>query len=208
VPPPGLPSAVTILFAPNDACPPNGLIVLPAGEISLAVWTQAFVLARDRTMDGLPSAPEISDAIDAVARAAGRRPNSQGFRESFKERRVIELRAMEAATEHLTSAGWEVEDVSATRSYDLHACRGADELHVEVKGTTGDGTAVLLTPNEVALARDKHPATALVVVSDVALTEADDGSPQAEGGSLAMIEPWDPDLAGDLYPTGFHCVLH
>jgi hypothetical protein len=43
---------------------------------------------------------------------------------------------MAVATAYLEGAGWSVENVSTTRSYDLHARRGGEILRVEVKGTT------------------------------------------------------------------------
>jgi hypothetical protein len=114
---------------------------------------------------------------------------------------------MRVATEHLEQSGWRVEDVSTTRSYDLHCTAGAETLYVEVKGTTGDGSAVLLTPNEVAFARERSPATGLLVVSQVVLEAGDEG-PVCSEGVLRLVHPWDPDAGGDLHPMGYRYAFH
>ncbi|MFJ3722749.1 protein NO VEIN domain-containing protein [Streptomyces sp. NPDC090045] len=61
--------------------------------------------------------------------------------------------------------GWTVEKFG--RPYDLRRTRGAEERHVEVKGTTGAATSVELTINEVLHVRDKDNTVDLYVVSDI-----------------------------------------
>ena len=205
--PPMLPPEAEILFQPNAQSPPNGLIAFER-PVDVDVWRAAAAFDMGSSRDGLPSAPEIEDALDATARAAGARPRGQGFRQSHPERQAIDRHAMAVAAAHLEGRGWDVEDVSATRSYDLHCCRGDETLHVEVKGTTGDGSAVLLTPNEVVLARDRHPETALLIVSGVELEQdEDDEEPQAANGAVRLITPWDVEASGTLHPTGFRYLL-
>lgn len=150
----------------------------------------------------------IADAeqeIEVVAnpRRPGRR--GQGFGLSAAQRRAIEIQAVAVATSHLESDGWVVEDVGATRSYDLHATKGSTYLIVEVKGTTSLGESVLLTHNEVQTHRDNYPNTALMVVKGIALTESN-GSPVASGGTLAVHQPWKPE-AKDLQPLSFRYVV-
>lgn len=205
--PPGLPPAVDILFWPNADCPPNDLIVLPTDVSELKDWRAALHADDATSREGLPTAPELEDAVDAVARRAGARGSGQGFRESAKQRRAIELHSMAVAREHLEADDWTVEDVSTTRSYDLHCQRGDEVLRAEVKGTTGDGTAVLLTPGEITAARDEHPETGLLIVSGITL-EGDGDDSVADGGTLVLISPWDPDAAGQLIPLGFRYVLN
>jgi hypothetical protein len=55
---------------------------------------------------------------------------------------------MELAKEHLDADQWEVEDVSASKSFDYIARRGGIELHVEVKGLVGPLPQVLRTTSE------------------------------------------------------------
>jgi hypothetical protein len=86
-----------------------------------------------------------------------------------------------------------VEDVGATRSYDLHcSARGRHDHYVEVKGTTGRLDSVVLTANEVALARKWYPHTALYVVHQVELT-GEPRDPLARGGCVCELNPWLPE---------------
>ena len=120
-------------------------------------------------------------------------------------RKAVELRAMEVAIARLGGAWDHVIDVSATESFDL-LCRSANKtLHVEVKGTTGDGDTIMLTRNEVLHARNQHTQVALYVVSgiDLALTG---GISIASGGTLTCYEPWKVDDFA-LLPLSFQCHL-
>jgi hypothetical protein len=136
----------------------------------------------------LPS--EIADVEESAAEAAGRSNAPRiGFRPNAAQRRAIERRAMDAATEYLASAGWEVENVSRDHSYDLLATLDTSELHVEVKGTTSKGEVVLLTRREVEHHQTAAPNSALIVVSDIRLSGTPQ-APSAEGGDLRVIEPW------------------
>jgi Domain of unknown function (DUF3883) len=151
-------------------------------------------LLRRAVLDAAPSEPgraadEEAD-VEAYVRPRRRAPHL-----SAVERRAIELRAVTVVREELEAAGWTVEDVGATRSYDLH-CSAADGrlLHVEVKGTTGPVTSIMLTANEVELARAKHPRTALYVVHDINLTREPE-APEAIGGTIHKLQPWLPEDA-------------
>jgi len=99
--------------------------------------------------------------------------------------------------------GWQVVDRSIDHPYDLFCQRASEKLHVEVKGTTSDGAAVLLTPNEVEFARYASPEMALLVVSQIRLSADSDGAVIASGGDIELVHPWDIDLDGALEPTGF-----
>ena len=114
---------------------------------------------------------------------------SQGFGLSGPERRVVELRAMEVARKWLVSEGYKVKDVSATDSCDYLATKNRAKIYVEVKGTTGQGLAVNLTKNEVALHKAKYPNTMLLIVSRIDLDKAAD-PPVATGGMLKVTLPW------------------
>ncbi|WP_115861843.1 MrcB family domain-containing protein [Lysobacter silvisoli] len=144
-----------------------------------------------------PSAtdPSVRDAEEAGAVIS--RPTStqggQGFALSADERRAIELRAMRLATTRLQELGFRVEDVSKMGSFDLLATRGDETVRVEVKGTTGNLGAILLTANEVQLHLKAYPANALMVVHGIELVERD-GSPLAVGGTLQSWMPWALDI--------------
>ncbi|WP_433265206.1 MrcB family domain-containing protein [Actinosynnema sp. CS-041913] len=136
--------------------------------------------------------PEVADAIVAGERVAGRRGGGQGLRLSVPERLAVEHRAVLLATEHLRGLGYRVEDVGATKPYDLDAKRGDEHLFVEVKGTTStwtDRSEIILTGNEVELHEREYPNTMLVVVSGIAL-DRDTDPPTASGGILRVVHPW------------------
>lgn len=105
--------------------------------------------------------------------------------------RAIEQRAMEEAARCYRECGWEVEDVSSRRGlgYDIRCTRNGEELHVEVKGVSTDGSEVNLTRNEVEHARE-HPRPVLFVVSGIEVSYADGGSPVASGGTARILDPW------------------
>lgn len=145
-------------------------------------------------------APEIADALAATGRLAGRPVRGQGFRLSVADRFAIERHAMDRACRYLTSLGWAVEDVGAKRPYDIDATRGDQQLFVEVKGTTSDGSEVLLTHGEVVLHRREFPKTMLLVVHSINLMKGD--PPVASGGALRVIDGFSPDPA-DLTPIAY-----
>ncbi|MFD8631352.1 MrcB family domain-containing protein [Streptomyces sp. NPDC059533] len=137
-------------------------------------------------------AVEVREAQESADTTAGRRKSrrsGQGFLLTAGERRAIELRAVLLATEHFQAEGWSVKDVGATQSYDLKLSRGEERLHVEVKGTTSEGTQVILTRSEVERQRELAPHNALVVVHSINLDRSTE-PPSATGGVLHCTSPW------------------
>lgn len=61
---------------------------------------------------------------------------------------------------------------------------------VEVKGTTGGASIVILTRNEVLAARANPEAATLAIVHGIVL---DRGHAKATGGVLKLISPRQPD---------------
>ena len=59
------------------------------------------------------------------------------------------MRANEAATAYLEGLGYDVQDTSANKPYDLVGRRKGARVFVDVKGTTTAGEKVFLTKNEV-----------------------------------------------------------
>ena len=151
------------------------------------------------SMPGEP-APEVADALTATGHLAGRPHRGQGFRLSVADRLAIERHAMDRALHYLGSLGWAVEDVGAKGPYDIDARRGDQHLFVEVKGTTSDGSEVLLTHGEVLLHRREYPKTMLLVVHTIELTKGE--PPIASGGALRVIDGFSPDSA-DLTPIAY-----
>lgn len=84
----------------------------------------------------------VGDPVAQAKAAVG----GQGFQTSSAARQVIESAAMQRAIKYYENYGWNVEDVSLKQSFDLMCSKpGEQDLHVEVKGTTGDGMRILLT---------------------------------------------------------------
>lgn len=145
---------------------------------------------------------EVAAAQNAIAELAGEKSEGQGYESFTPRRKAIEDHATEKALAYFRSRGWSVRDVSARRPYDLECSRrrGRERLHVEVKGTTSSGAAVLLTANEVKHARDAHPNTALFILARVRVIPGD--PPRATGGTPIVRQPWDVDV-GELEPLAY-----
>ena len=139
--------------------------------------------------------PEILEAIEAADEAAGKKYSKPGkrFRRSAAQRKAIELHAMAAARTHYESEGWSVIDTSNSKPYDFLCRRGGERLLVEVKGTTSDGSSIVLTRNEVDLHNAEHPNTALAIVHGIVL--GGEKHEIASSGELRLFEPFTLDEA-------------
>ena len=153
--------------------------------------------------------PEVADARAEIDLQAGRRSSgsaahrrrSRATRLTAEQRRVVEIRAMKIARTVLRKQGWtKIIDTSAGNPFDFHCKRGNSEIWVEVKGTTSNGSSVVLTRNEVRHHRLVHPNSSLIIVHSIRLT----GSKRttATEGIPFEITPWQIQDA-DLDPIGF-----
>jgi len=114
----------------------------------------------------------------------------QGRQLNEKIRRLIEKTAEDRAVAHYETNGWTAERVGQFKlGYDLKCTKQDVELHVEVKGTSGKGIDVTLTPNEVSHCRT-CPHMALVVVRQI---EIGDDETVKETGVMKIFEPWSID---------------
>jgi hypothetical protein len=115
---------------------------------------------------------------------------------------AVEERAMAVVRARYEDEGWTVEDVSAHRPYDLLCRRGLEEVHVEVKGLSGQPVRIQLTANEVQHA---HVCghVALAVVSEIT-GERSASSPT--GATVDLYDPWQID-EGRLRPTAYSYAL-
>jgi len=121
----------------------------------------------------------------------------QGFQPDRAAAEALERRAMAVAAAHYRALGWSVADVSRSEHFDLRCVRdGGDELHVEVKGSEGDGARVLVTAREILHAQE-CPDAALAVVGRIATTRG-----IASGGELSYAGPWVFD-AERLQPVSY-----
>jgi hypothetical protein len=102
---------------------------------------------------------------------------------------------MEVVQEHFDreDAGWLLEDTSSRHPWDFEASRPDELIRIEVKGTTGAGTHVLLTAGEIG-STTTHTDSALAVVSDIRLDTSGE-TPSADGGRLRLIRPWSVEPA-------------
>ena len=128
--------------------------------------------------------------------------NRQGYTSCPTCRRAVETRAMEMATAFYEGDGYSVTDVSRYQSYDLECTKSGTEVHVEVKGTTGNGERILLTRNEVIHAME-FPGAALLVVNKIERTHSVGGTCQASSGEISeLLHPWTIDQ-GALEPMAY-----
>jgi hypothetical protein len=180
------------------------LVKMPQQAISLFPRLRALVdQAAAQSPESTPASP-VEQAEQAVQDAAGKvaRPGrGQGFQLDQEVKVAVEAHAMNTATDFYNAQGWIVEDVHGTQSYDLICHRGDEVKHVEVKGTTTDGTEVILTPSEVRHARENE-GTALFVLSNITVGRTEDGTVTAAGGQYHCYDPWHLD-DGTLTPLGF-----
>lgn len=145
-----------------------------------------------------------SGALLEPSAAAPRSSGTQGRSADARLNKTIERQAVDMAIEHLRRIGWaEIEELG--KPFDLVCRNGSVERHVEVKGTTGSGASVLMTPNEVEHFRRCPVGADLIVVRDIRIVGT---SPdyRAEGGELLHIPDY-PAAHHDLQSTGWSAVV-
>lgn len=141
--------------------------------------------------DGGPT-PELDRRTIQVSDAGA------GFGDA-ETNRLVEAAAMRETEAHF--AGWVADDVSRAKcGWDITFRRGDDERHVEVKGVSGQRAKVLLTRNEIAVAREDPHWSLLVVTRALLAPEVQEFSAAAV---LDAVEPYvyvaDLGSAGSLH---------
>jgi hypothetical protein len=136
--------------------------------------------------------PEVREAEEAALRVAGAntKRNRAGFRTNASEIKAIEIRAVAVARAFYESDGFKVKELG--KPFDLEIRKGDEVLTVEVKGTTSDGSGVVLTGGEVLHHANAFPNNALVIIRNIKL-HRDGDSPTASGGHLYELRAWDID---------------
>ena len=115
--------------------------------------------------------------------------SGQGFGLTSHEKKIIEMHAVKLAIEYLSELGFtHIEDVGNRESFDLLAVSAETQLSVEVKGSTGAASSVILTKNEVGFQMDAYPLNGLFVVSNIEIIRGDILS--AQGGETQFVSPW------------------
>jgi Protein NO VEIN, C-terminal/EVE domain len=163
-------------------------------RLFLDVFPQLRLAFLDTDAQEIASNPPASNA-------RARRAGGQGFGRSADANRAGELRAMEAAVVFFEAQGFRVEDTSATKPYDLRVANAEEVLTVEVKGTTGDGSKLILTDGEVRHARSNPGTCVLFILTQIELgpaaslgaTDCSGTSIKATGGRTRLLWPWNLD---------------
>ncbi|MCK1805346.1 MULTISPECIES: protein NO VEIN domain-containing protein [unclassified Micromonospora] len=173
------------------------LVKLPAAVVAAVPDLRQIPRAERRQV------PRQRPAPSELAVAARERRGA-GYLRDEVVRLAIERHAVDWVLRHYSAQGYDVKDVGGTKSYDVHATAGQRELHVEVKGSSGDADAVELTFNEVehAAAADTH----LVVVDLIDWRRLPDGTVETSGGRVRVWESWTPAEAS-LKPTRYRYQL-
>lgn len=173
-------------FYPATALPSDDELL--ADLLWFSTMLRRLYAAHDAGATPSETGPEVQQALDQSDRIASPlKQRGQGFGLNAAARKAIELHAMQAARDWLTGEGFAFKDVSATDSCDFRAERNGEKWVIEVKGTTGGPSGVLVTRNEVALHRSSYPRNALLVVHGIKLAE--DGYSTSQG-VLAAYSPW------------------
>ena len=116
----------------------------------------------DKTTTAPAASGQFSgEGISRPARFGGTSGGGGGDPEIRKE---VEKAAVQAATRHYRSRGYEVESVEAKNlGWDLEAVKGGEKLRVEVKGISKDKVYVNMTPNEFLKAQQHRQSYRLAV---------------------------------------------
>lgn len=183
---------VTAVEYPIDDIPTDEQIEVDL--MTAAAWLGHIYRLGDDGLYVPKNSPEVADTIAAVGEVIEPRRGKPRRRLTAAESKAVEQYAVDRARAHFDALGYTTKDVGATESYDVHATKGQHVVKVEVKGTTSDGSDIVLTANEVVLHTDSFPDNALVIVRHINL-QRDEDRPTTTGGEPIVEFPWklDPD---------------
>jgi hypothetical protein len=144
----------------------------------------ALVCERERRL----VAGDVGSEAEAEAESFSAQERAAGFQSDPKVRDVVEKYAMEKAKEELGSRGFaSFHNTSDGNCYDYTCERDGILYYVEVKGTQGSGTSVILTKNEVEHWKQYKQTSIAVIVHGV---KVDREKEDASGGSVQVCFPW------------------
>lgn len=112
----------------------------------------------------------------------------QGFQSDVEVRLKVEAHAMAICKKHYSSLGYEVEDVSASHSYDFIIKKDDQIQFIEVKGTQSSGDKIILTKNEVELCRNDDSKMILFLVHSILMNKK---NVRSGSGVFSIIDPWE-----------------
>jgi|GEM_PF-3704884 len=145
----------------------------------------------DARWTGAPTALTRPRAPEAGAANGEERSRGSGYLKDQALKVALEQYAVHTVMAHYRDVeGYDVADVGRWESYDIRATRGGEELHIEVKGSSGTAEKVELTFNEAQHARatDTH----LVVVDRIEWHKRPDGGIEAGAGRIRRWTAWTP----------------
>lgn len=164
---------------------PRRSFCTPAEEYAKTLRELVYKRLGKRVAPAKLSQQDNEDATSAKS-------SSAGYQSDQAKRDACEDYAMVLAEKHYKKKGFTVENKSSTQSYDFLCTKGKLVVHVEVKGTTTDGSEVELMIGEVKNARAKGWRTDLFVVSNIKLKKTNDVFVPS-GGKERVLEDWQPD---------------
>ncbi|MEV4518109.1 DUF3883 domain-containing protein [Dactylosporangium sp. NPDC049525] len=174
---------------------------LRAQQGYLAKFPAALVAAIPELQGAVPASADVKGTVTAskVRRAVGM-PRTK----DPEQARAVERWAVERAKQHYHSAG-ATKIIELGKPYDLVVHGLGPERHVEVKGSSVQVSAVELTVNEVAHARNFSP-TDLIVVDQIECRRKPGGGYATSGGVMRVYASWSP-ADEDLSTTKFRYDL-
>lgn len=169
-----------------------------SGRLQLDDWMiDVLEEIRQRESRGSLASPVRATPTIETSGASG-----QGRGLTTRQQKAVEDFAMARAIEHFKGLYDTVKDDHIRHPYDLLCSNrgGGPELRVEVKGTTGDASKIIVTRGEVVSARSH--LTALFIASELTWADKDAAELHPRKWHKTVIEPWVP-ADGDLVPTAY-----
>jgi hypothetical protein len=162
------------------------------GNLKRIKWLSE-VLSYVNTYEGpnLITNPEVEMAKDLedLVSTEVEISTTQGIVTNPQARKAIENRAMNSAINYYRKLGYDVKNVSHQKSYDLECNKNNKKLIVEVKGSSVAASQIILTYNEVKLARNKKNKMDLYVLNSIKLTKKRNKY-KARGGTPHILKNW------------------
>jgi len=173
--------------------------------------TQGYLVKFPAALiDSFKELAEIrQSAVDEPGDQPPRKPrSSKGGSSGYGRQRDVERRlAVEAYSvgdvkrHYEDTLGYNVENVGSREAWDLTARKGAEELHIEVKGSTMDRLVIDVTDGEVRHAED-NGNTMLIVIDHIQM----DSQLACSGGRWRYWSRWVPDRT-ELIATAYRHPL-
>jgi hypothetical protein len=148
-----------------------------------------FMHGRASAVGKSLSEPPLQQSVEISAAIIQER--SAGFQTNSNLCRFVEDHAMKKARKVLQEwGGLSITDTSRHACFDYTCLRNGAKYFVEVKGTQTEGSAVILTKNEVAHAK-KHPKHSIfILVHSIQVKAKKTNDFVLSGGEIVFKKPW------------------